>query len=127
MIYELLIDFSFQGDIMDNAFYEGDNSTVVPTDTCKNTVYCLAKLNNFKSIEEFGVIICKHFLTEHSNLVNRISVEIVKDDWQRIISPDTHGNMAPHKHTFTRIGPKKCYTKVVGEKRPQTFARYTIH
>lgn len=111
---------------MDSAFLEGDNTNVVPTDTCKNTVYCLAKQNSFKSIEEFGVIISHHFLSEYPSLVNKITVDITKDDWQRIVAPDSQGNIVPHKHTFRRFGPKKSFAKVIAEKRPNTVATYSI-
>ena len=126
-VQQLNVQLLLEGDAMDQSFYTGDNSIVVPTDTCKNTVYCLAKLHDFASIEDFGLIICKHFLQEYPKLVNRISVEIIADNWERITtSKDSNGRVAPHKHAFKRVGPKKAYTHVQGTKRAGTKASFSV-
>ena len=57
---------------MSSAFLTGDNSNVVPTDTCKNTIYCLGKKNSFQSIEQFGIIVARHFMTEYPDIVNKV-------------------------------------------------------
>ena len=101
------VQILLEGDIMDSAFLEGDNSNVVPTDTCKNTVYCVAHKHTFNSPEEFGILLCKHFVAEYPSIVNKISVRIVKDRWERLQAPNSQGKMAPHKHTFLRLGPNK--------------------
>jgi len=111
---------------MENVYLTGNNSTVVATDTCKNTVYCLAKMHDFKSIEEFGIILCRHFLTEYPQIVNRVSIEILKDKWERLTTPDSFGRQMPHKHTFVRIGPQRPFTKVQGEKRPGTQTKFSM-
>lgn len=116
-VEQLSVQILLEGDNMAEAFLEGDNSEVVPTDTCKNTVYCVANKHEFKSIEEFGVLLCKHFLNEYPSIVNKISVEIIKDVWERILTPDSNGRIAPHKHTFRRFGPCKPFTHVQGVKR----------
>ena len=92
-------------------------TNVVPTDTCKNTVYCVANQNEFKSPEEFGIILCKHFLSEYPDIVNRVSIQIIMDNWDRLVAPNSRGVMAPHAHTFKRLGPCKPYAHVQGEKR----------
>lgn len=61
-VQQLSVQILLEGDNMEKVFTTGDNSPVVATDTCKNTVYCLAKLHDFNSIEEFGIILCNHFL-----------------------------------------------------------------
>ena len=71
----------------------------------------------FTSIEEFGIIICKHFLNEYPEMVNRISVEIIKDRWERISNKDTSGRIVPHKHAFLRKGPNRPFVHVQGTKR----------
>lgn len=117
-VHQMNVQIQLEGDTMAEAFWTGSNAKVVPTDTCKNTVYCIGKLNNFESMEEFGVILCRHFLSEYPKLVNKITVEITKDAvWERLTTPDSKGVMAAHKHAFKRVGPKKPYTKVIGEKR----------
>lgn len=46
-VLQMNVEVLLQGDCMETAFTEGDNSLVVPTDTCKNTIYYLGKTNNF--------------------------------------------------------------------------------
>ena len=111
---------------MDSAFLSGDNSNVVPTDTCKNTVYCVASKNEFHSPEEFGIQLCKHFLTEYPDIVNRVSIQIIKDRWERLVAPNSKGVAAPHNHTFKRLGPNKPYAHVTGEKRRGTGMKISI-
>jgi len=118
-VIQVSVQILLEGDHMENVYTTGDNSPVVATDTCKNTVYCLAKMHDFKSIEEFGLILVRHFMSEYPQIVNRVSVELIKDKWERLATaPDSLGRVTPHKHTFLRIGPQKPYTKVQGEKRP---------
>lgn len=116
-----IIQFSVQvlleGDIMDSAFLTGDNKNVVPTDTCKNTVYCVANKHEFRSAEEFGILLVRHFLTEYPEIVNKISVRVIRDRWERLTAPNSKGKMVPHQHVFKRTGPCKPYAHVQGEKR----------
>jgi urate oxidase len=111
------VQILLEGDIMDTSFTEGENKNVVPTDTCKNTVYCVANKHNFSSPEEFGILLCKHFIAEYPDIVNKISVRIVKDRWERLQAPNSNGKMAPHKHAFKRLGPSKPFANVQAEKR----------
>jgi len=93
-------------------YQNGDNSIVIATDTCKNTVYCVASTNEFGSIEEFGILIGKHFMKEYPTIVKSINIEILQDVWQRLEGKDSSGRVAPHKHAFQRVGPCKPYTVV---------------
>jgi urate oxidase len=119
-VVQLSIQLLLEGDIMKEGFMNGDNSTVVATDTCKNTCYCLAKEHNFESIEEFGMIIARHFLTTYPKFVNKISVRILADRWERVNAPDSYGRVVPHKHVFTREGPRKPFAYVQGFKKPHS-------
>jgi urate oxidase len=116
-IIQMTVQILLEGDEMDSSFTEGNNTIIVPTDTCKNTVYCVASSHEFKSIEDFGLALCRHFLTEYPTIVNKINVTITKDIWQRMVLPDSNGRVAEHKHSFKRIGPQKPFTVVTGEKR----------
>jgi urate oxidase len=116
-IVQYSVQILLEGDIMDTSFTEGDNKNVVPTDTCKNTVYCVANQHNFNSPEEFGILLCKHFIAEYPDIVNRISVKIVKDRWERLQAPNSSGKIGPHKHAFKRLGPSKPFANVQAEKR----------
>jgi len=111
---------------MDSAFLTGDNKNVVPTDTCKNTVYCVAHKHEFRSAEEYGILLVRHFLTEYPEIVNRISVRIIRDRWERLVAPNSKGAPAPHKHVFKRIGPNRPYAHVQGEKRKGTSMKINV-
>lgn len=64
-------------------YFRGDNASIVPTDTQKNTVYALAKQHQLNTIEDFAVYICTHFLSTHKQ-VNQVSVEIEETPWRRL-------------------------------------------
>lgn len=118
-VVQYSVQILLEGDRMEHVFLTGDNAPVVATDTCKNTVYCLANQHEFESPEDFGLIICKHFLAQYPTIVNRVSVEIIADRWERLTAPDSKGKLTPHKHAFKRLGPNKLFAHVQGEKRPQ--------
>ena len=124
-VFQITAEILLEGDVMEGAFLTGDNSNVVPTDTCKNTVYCLGKLHDFCSIESFGIIICNHFLKEYPEQVQKVSVELKKDRWERVVVPDSKGVVRQHAHAFKRVGPSVPFTKVVATKSthmPATIA-----
>ena len=122
----MTVQILLEGDTMDEAYYTGDNAQIVPTDTCKNTVYCLAKLNDFNSIEDFGIIIARHFLKEYPHVVNRVSVELNKDRWERVSVPDSTGTVREHKHCFKRLGPAQPFARVVGSKKSSAPVSLTV-
>lgn len=104
-VQQISVQILLQGYDMSSAFVDGVNENVVATDTCKNTIYVLASQHNFKSIEEFGILVCNHFLSEYKSIVNKVDIEISSDNWERIIDiPDTYGKLRPHKHCFQRTG-----------------------
>ena len=100
-------------------YKDGNNSIVVATDTCKNTVYCVAANNAFQSIEDFGILLGKHFLKEYPQIVRSINIEILQDIWERLPSVDSSGLPSPHNHAFRRVGPQKNWTHVtLTQKQP---------
>lgn len=64
-------------------YFTGDNSSVVPTDTQKNTVYALAKDHPLNNIEDFAVHISNYFLTTHKQ-VDHVTVNVDESPWKRI-------------------------------------------
>lgn len=96
---------------VDEAFTKADNRNIVATDTCKNTVYVLARRHQFASIEEFGIIIAKHFLSQYRGIVVKAEVTLVKDLWTRVVNKDSHGRVAQHNHAFIKVGPQNTFTK----------------
>jgi len=95
----------------EDAFIKADNRNIVATDTCKNTIYVLARRHHFASIEEFGIIVAKHFLAQYPNIVYKADIQLVKDLWTRVVNKDSHGRIAQHNHAFVKVGPQNTYTQ----------------
>jgi urate oxidase len=98
-VFEVSTDVLLRGDFQ-ATYVSGDNSKVVPTDTMKNTVYYMAKssLNAEKSIESFGISLCKHFLVEYKQ-VSEVTVDMKQTTWERVIDPKTG---QPHNISFVK-------------------------
>ena len=60
-IKDLNVSTSLRGD-MAEAHLTGDNSAVLPTDTQKNTVYAFAKKHGIGAIEDFALLLARHFV-----------------------------------------------------------------
>ena len=65
------------------SYSKGDNRSVLPTDTMKNTVYVLARQKPLGEIEEFGKRLAEHFLARNSHF-SRVRISISEKLWQRI-------------------------------------------
>ncbi|RLN75911.1 hypothetical protein BBJ28_00011978, partial [Nothophytophthora sp. Chile5] len=96
-----------------SAYYDGDNGSVLPTDSVKNSVWILAKKHEFASLEDFGVILAKHFVTKHPDIVRYVillegfisvaKVKLFETPWERMVTPDSNGKMRPHHHAFVTV------------------------
>ncbi|TWT76110.1 Uricase [Posidoniimonas polymericola] len=102
---EVTADVELQGDF-EAAFTQGDNRQVVATDTCKNTLYVLAKDHPLDSIESFGIAVCAHFLGRYDH-VAQVEVRLVEQLWDRLGGSD---------HCFT-AAQKMRPTAVVTQHR----------
>src|SRR5690349_1951021 len=60
-LFEIDAAIQLEGDFVP-AYTDGDNTKVIATDSIKNTVYVLAKENDFDCIERFASILGKHFV-----------------------------------------------------------------
>jgi urate oxidase len=100
---ELTVNVQFEG-AFDAVHLSGDNSSVLPTDTMKNTVNALAKAWSGEQIEDFGCQLTNHFLSENPQ-VSRVRIEIKQTEWTR---------MAPH--AFTRGSDEKRTTRVTATR-----------
>lgn len=93
------------------AYLSGDNSSIVATDTMKNTVYAKAKeCTEVVSMESFAIILAKHFTTFYPQVTTAI-VKIVEKPWERVTldgQPHVHGfKLGSEKHV-TEVTLKKC-------------------
>ncbi|XP_026201077.1 uricase [Anabas testudineus] len=82
-------------------YLNGDNADIIPTDTIKNTVHALAKLKGVKTIEQFSLDICHHFLTSFNHVL-RARVYMEQAPWRRL-----EKNGVEHAHAFI-FSPEAC-------------------
>lgn len=106
---EASVDVTLEGDLA-ASYTVGDNANVVATDTCKNTVYVLAKDDPFETIESFGVSVAEHFLNQYAHL-ERATIELTEHRWHRI-----HG----HAHCFTGSDAETPTARVVAQRGQPT-------
>ncbi|KAM9323734.1 uricase-like [Gastrophryne carolinensis] len=91
-------------------YLEGDNSDIIPTDTVKNTVHALAKIKGIKTIEEFSLELCNHFLSSF-NHVTQTRVYIQEVPWRRFEKDGVQ-----HVHAFV-YSPEGVHFCEVEQKR----------
>jgi len=94
-VVDLDVAVALEGDF-EAAHTRGDNSSLLATDTMRNTAYALAKDHLASSIEEFGMALVDRFL-EAGPTVERARVDITAFPWRRI---EVGGK--PHEHSFAR-------------------------
>jgi urate oxidase len=79
---DLTVAVRFEGDFA-AAYTDGDNRGVLPTDTMKNTVYALAAGHPFENIEDFGLLLTDHFLTNNSR-ASKVQADLTEHPWEPI-------------------------------------------
>jgi urate oxidase len=96
-ITDLNVSIALRGDFA-AAHLEGDQRTVLPTDSQKNTAYVWAKKMDPDPIEAYGLSLARHFV-DGIGPVAGARVEIQRYDWTRVTVDGTE-----HDHTFVRTG-----------------------
>jgi urate oxidase len=92
---DLNVSVALRGDLK-GTHLTGDNVTVLPTDSMKNTVYAFAKRYGVGQIEEFGQRLARHFVDSQPSIdAARISIE---------------------EYGWTRLGPHS-FAREAGETR----------
>ncbi|GLZ05401.1 uricase [Actinomadura sp. NBRC 104412] len=91
---DLNVGVSLSGD-MHAVHLTGDNAAVLPTDSQKNTVYAFAAKHGIGEIEEFALLLARHFVDAHPT-ISHARVEVEEYGWSRI--PGESG------HSFVRSG-----------------------
>src|SRR5579875_25594 len=100
-IADLNVSVLFEGDLAES-YTGGDNSLVLPTDTIKNTIYVLARQHPFSSIEEFGLILGRHFLDRLGHLAI-VRVAINETLWERIANHTTAFVQSSREHRTAEL------------------------
>ena len=108
-LQDITVAIRFEGDFT-AAYAESDNSGVLPTDTMKNTVYALAAAQPFDDIEDFGLALSDHFLSNNPRAAS-IHVELTEHLWERI---EVGG--AAHPHAFRTGGSERRIAEVTRDR-----------
>jgi urate oxidase len=110
---DLTVAIQFKGHY-DEAYTDGDNSGVLPTDTMKNTVYALAAQQPIVAPERLGLALAERFLDRNPRLT-RARIDLTEHLWKRL-SETGH----PSGHAFLRRGPE-TRTAAVARSRRKTL------
>jgi urate oxidase len=94
----------------ESCFTAGDNSSILPTDTMKNTVYYLARESHAATLEEFAIELVEYLLANNPQ-VSKASAEIEEKSWEQALIDGT-----PHATTYKMMGPELQTTEVVRER-----------
>jgi len=105
---DMTVAIQLSGDF-EQAYSDGDNRQLLPTDTMKNTVYVLARQSPIGEIEGFATRLTSHFLERHPQIV-RVRVNISEKIWLGI------GRNGSPKDSFQMVGPE-CRTVSVDSTR----------
>jgi len=97
---QVSVSVQLTGDF-DAAHTLGDNALILPTDTQKNTVYALAREHFTGTIEAYGLVLARHFISRNPQ-VRKARIELVEHLWQRM-----RFDGKEHPHSFTGGGSEK--------------------
>lgn len=109
-VRELSVSIFFEGDFRDS-YFTGSNSSLLPTDTMKNTVYVLAKQLRWADIETFGRGITGHFLSRVPH-VHQVTVQIEQVPWERI---------GEHAAAFRQAGTERRTAEISATRSGRQF------
>jgi urate oxidase len=91
------------------AHLDGDQSSVLPTDTQKNTCYAFAKERGLREIETYALALARHFVDDVEP-VRSARIAVDEHLWERV---PVGGN--GHDHTWARRGTEVRTTVVTVE------------
>ena len=97
------------------AHTRGDQASVLPTDSQKNTVFAYAKEAGIGEVEDYALSLARHFVTDIAP-VTGARVEVEEYPWERI---SVAGR--PHPHAFARASNEVRTTAVTvtaGDQAP---------
>jgi urate oxidase len=102
-------DVLLEGDL-DGAYLSDDNSSVVPTDTVKNTVLALAHDLEEATRDGFALALAGHFLSRYEH-ISAVDVEVRERLWTRMVPEGT-----PHTHSFVRDGNGRPFSSIRAQR-----------
>jgi urate oxidase len=117
-IRDLNVSTSLRGDFT-AAHLSGEQSSVLPTDTQKNTCFAFAKSKGIAEIEQFGLDLARHFVDDVGP-VTGARIDLAEYAWQRV----SVGGVE-HSHTWVRSG-QEIRTAAVTVTGAQPDQRSTV-
>jgi urate oxidase len=93
--FERILDVRLDGDF-DPVYVEGDNASVLPTDTMRASAYALAFDEPDEELERFALRYTAYLL-DASPAATGAEARIIERPWERVVIDGI-----PHHHTFTR-------------------------
>lgn len=99
-IKDCQVAVALSGD-MDAVHLEGDNAAVLPTDSQKNTVFAFARKHGIAEIEEFALLLARHFVGAQP-AIRHARVAVEEYFWDRIAAEEDGAPGRPH--SFVRSG-----------------------
>lgn len=108
-VAEWNVDALLEGGLA-GSYLGDDNSSVVPTDTVKNTVQCLAHDLEEADRDGFALALAEHFLKRYAHL-SACDVEVREQKWARM---EVAGG--PHPHSFVRDANGEPFSRVRSQR-----------
>ena len=113
-LHEWTVEVLLEGDF-DTSYSLGDNSSILTTDTMKNTVYSLARTSKASSIEAFAQELAAFLLTRNPQ-VSTTLIRVESAMWKRL-TIDTK----PHPDSFMRGSAERQVTRLRHTRDGQTI------
>lgn len=107
---QISVNVAFEGEF-ESAHTSGDNTSILPTDTMKNTVYALAKERYTSSAEEYGLELANHFLSNNPQ-VTEVRIEIIEHLWNKLSF-----NGKKHPYAYIGSGIEKHTAQIIHSKK----------
>jgi urate oxidase len=118
-IRDLNVSTLLRGDFAD-AHTHGDQASVLPTDSQKNTCFALAKEKGVGEIEDYALDLARHFVNDIEP-VTGARVEVEEYRWERV---SVAGQ--PHPHTFVRASSEVRTTAVTVSHEPRVQRTWIV-
>jgi len=106
---EWIVQVLLKGDF-EPSFTQADNSSILPTDTMKNTVYHIARDSSAATIEEYAKELGDYLLSNNPQ-VSKVGIDVVEKSWERMVcegcaEPTTFKLGGPEKQTAHAERPR---------------------
>jgi len=118
-IRDVNVSTSLRGDFA-AAHLHGDQATVLPTDSQKNTCYAFAKSKGLGAIEDYALTLATHFVDDVAP-VSGARIEVEEYFWDRILVDG-----AEHDHAFVRRGQEVRTAVVTVDGKPGSQQAWVV-